>query len=56
MGAASTALTFASGPLYGSLGASAFWVMAALCAAALPVAYGLRAPKPVPVQAVADNP
>lgn len=54
VGAASTALTFASGPLYGGLGASAFWVMAALCAAAVPVAYGLRAPKPVP--AVADNP
>ena len=55
VGAASTALTFASGPLFGWLGASAFWVMAALCAAAVPVAYGLRAPsKPVP--AVADNP
>lgn len=52
VGAASTALTFASGPLYGRLGASAFWVMAALCAAALPVAYGLRAPKPVPAPAV----
>ena len=48
VGAASTALTFASGPLYGSLGASAFWVMAALCAAAVPVAYGLRASKPAP--------
>ena len=46
VGTASTALTFASGPLYGGLGASAFWVMAALCAAALPVAYGLRAPAP----------
>lgn len=44
VGAASTALTLASGPLYGRLGASAFWVMAALCAAALPVAYGLRTP------------
>lgn len=42
LGAASTALTFASGPLYAWLGASAFWLMAALCAAALPVAYGLR--------------
>lgn len=41
VGAASTALTFASGPLYGRLGASAFWIMAALCAAALPVSYGL---------------
>jgi len=44
VGSASTALTFASGPLYGRLGAAAFWVMAALCAAALPIAYGLRVP------------
>lgn len=54
VGTASTALTFASGPLYGFLGASAFWVMAALSAAALPVAYGLRAPKPAPAPAPAD--
>lgn len=44
VGSASTALTLASGPLYGRLGAAAFWVMAALCASALPIAYGLRAP------------
>ncbi len=44
VGSASTALTFASGPLYGRLGAAAFWVMAALCAMALPIAYGLRVP------------
>ena len=43
VGTASTALTFASGPLYGRFGGGAFWFMAALCAAALPVAYGLRA-------------
>jgi len=42
VGAASTALTFASGPLYGRLGASAFWVMAALCTVALPISWGLR--------------
>ncbi len=51
VGAASTALTFASGPLYGRLGASAFWVMAALCAAALPISWGLRGsstPAPAP--------
>ena len=42
MGATTTALTFAAGPLYGALGAGAFWAMAALCAAALPVAFGLR--------------
>ncbi len=54
VGAASTALTFASGPLYGRLGAAAFWVMAALCAAALPIAYGLRAsPDPVPARSAA---
>ena len=47
VGAASTALTFASGPLYGRLGARAFWVLAALCAGALPIAYGLRAATPV---------
>lgn len=56
VGAASTALTLASGPLYGWLGASAFWVMAALCAAALPVAYGLRTPIPETVPAAAGNP
>jgi PPP family 3-phenylpropionic acid transporter len=56
VGTASTALTFASGPLYGRLGAAAFWIMAALCAAALPVAYGLRAPlSPVAAPAVARN-
>lgn len=44
VGAASTALTFASGPLYGQFGANAFWVMAALCAVAAPVAFGLRTP------------
>jgi len=41
VGAATTVLTFASGPLYGRLGAGAFWVMAGLCATALPIAYGL---------------
>ena len=35
---ASAALTLASGALYGSAGAGAFWVMQGLCAAALPVA------------------
>lgn len=35
--AASAALTLASGALYGRFGPSAFWAMAALCAAALPV-------------------
>ncbi len=49
VGVATTALTFACGPLYGRLGAAAFWVMAALCAAALPLAFGLRpTPRPPP--------
>ena len=38
IGAASAALTLASGALYGAAGAGAFWVMAGLCAAALPIA------------------
>ena len=42
VGAASALLTLASGSLYGSLGAQAFWFMAALCAAALPLAFRLR--------------
>jgi PPP family 3-phenylpropionic acid transporter len=56
VGAASTALTFASGPLYSRLGASAFWVMAALCAAALPISYGLRgSPDPLPARGAAGG-
>jgi len=37
-------LTLASGPLYAHFGAQGFWPMAALCAAALPVAQALREP------------
>jgi MFS family permease len=37
-------LTLASGPLYAHFGARGFWPMAALCAAALPVARALREP------------
>lgn len=45
VGAASAALTLASGPLYARFGASAFWAMAALCAAAVPIGARLaRAP------------
>ena len=44
VGATTTALTFASGPLYGHFGAAAFWTMAALCAAALVVAARTPAP------------
>ncbi len=42
IGAATALLTLASGPLYARLGAQGFWVMAALCALALPVASTLR--------------
>lgn len=45
LGATSAAVTLASGPLYDRLGPAAFWAMAALCAAAVPLARGLRAPK-----------
>ncbi|AWN46756.1 MFS transporter [Methylobacterium terrae] len=41
LGLASAILTAAGGLLYGALGAGAFWIMAALCAAGLPVAAGL---------------
>jgi PPP family 3-phenylpropionic acid transporter len=42
IGGASALVMFSSGALYGRLGAGAFWVMAALCAAALPFAWKLR--------------
>jgi PPP family 3-phenylpropionic acid transporter len=38
IGAASAALTLASGGLYGAVGADGFWVMAGLCVIALPIA------------------
>src|SRR6202045_1488252 len=44
IGAPATLLTLASGPLYAHFGAHGFWVMAALCAAALPLARTLREP------------
>jgi PPP family 3-phenylpropionic acid transporter len=47
--AAATALvTLASGPLYARLGAQGFWLMGALCAAALPLALSLREPSDAP--------
>jgi PPP family 3-phenylpropionic acid transporter len=48
VGASATLLTLASGPLYARFGAHGFWVMAALCAAALPVARMLREPSAEP--------
>jgi MFS transporter, PPP family, 3-phenylpropionic acid transporter len=42
VGATSAGVTLAAGPLYGHLGAAAFWAMAAMCALALPVAKGIH--------------
>jgi MFS family permease len=42
-GLAMGTLTLLSGPLYERFGGGGFWAMAGLCAAALPVALGLRA-------------
>ncbi len=47
MGAAYAAITLASGSLYGRFGAGAFWLMAALCTCAVPIALTLRTPPPV---------
>ncbi len=44
IGAASALLTLVSGALYGRFGAEGFWVMAALCAIALPLTLKLREP------------
>ena len=46
VGAATALLTLASGPLYAGFGAGGFWIMAGLCAAAIPLARGLRQPTP----------
>jgi MFS transporter, PPP family, 3-phenylpropionic acid transporter len=42
VGAMTVIVTLVSGPLYGVLGPRAFWFMALLCAAALPVAFAMR--------------
>ena len=42
VGASTMLLTLGSGWLYVGLGGQAFWAMAALCAAALPLSWGLR--------------
>ncbi|MGH1588033.1 MFS transporter [Methylobacterium phyllosphaerae] len=42
LGVASAVLTATGGLLFAALGAGAFWVMAGLCAAALPLTVGLR--------------
>ncbi len=52
-GGASALLTLASGKLYALFGAHAFWAMAALCLAALPVAWNLRRSGAEPARASA---
>src|SRR5580693_5405044 len=53
VGTMTAIMTLVSGPLYGALGARAFWVMALLCVAALPIAFAMRGisnasgPKPI---------
>jgi MFS transporter, PPP family, 3-phenylpropionic acid transporter len=42
VGTMTAIMTLVSGPLYGTLGPRAFWVMALLCAAALPIAFAMR--------------
>jgi MFS transporter, PPP family, 3-phenylpropionic acid transporter len=42
VGTMTAIMTLVSGPLYGGLGLRAFWVMALLCAAALPIAFAMR--------------
>jgi PPP family 3-phenylpropionic acid transporter len=42
VGTMTAILTLVSGPLYGALGPRAFWFMALLCAAALPIAFAMR--------------
>ena len=44
VGAAVALLTLASGLLYQHLGGLAFWIMGALCLAAIPAAMNLRMP------------
>jgi PPP family 3-phenylpropionic acid transporter len=44
IGAAAALLTLVSGALYARVGAQGFWVMAALCALALPLTWTLRPP------------
>jgi PPP family 3-phenylpropionic acid transporter len=54
-GAASEAMTFASGYLYGWLGMQAFWAMGALCALSLPFVRGIGSSEKRPHSSVAEN-
>jgi MFS transporter, PPP family, 3-phenylpropionic acid transporter len=46
VGGAVTLMTFVSGPLYARFGAGGFWVMAALCATAIPICATISLPGP----------
>ena len=41
VGMMTAVMTLVSGPLYGAFGPHAFWFMALLCAAALPIAFAM---------------
>ena len=56
LGITGAAVTLASGPLYGRLGARAFWAMALLCAIALPLAWRLRVSGPSAASRTAEAP
>jgi PPP family 3-phenylpropionic acid transporter len=53
VGTMTAVMTLVSGPLYGAFGPRAFWVMALLCAAALPIAFAMRG---IPINASESNP
>jgi len=53
VGTMTAIMTLVSGPLYGALGPRAFWVMALLCAAALPIAFAMRG---IPIDASRSSP
>jgi PPP family 3-phenylpropionic acid transporter len=53
VGTMTAIMTLVSGPLYGALGPRAFWVMALLCAAALPIAFAMRR---IPINASGSKP
>lgn len=55
VGAVYAVLTLASGALYANFGAGGFWAMAGLCAAAVPVAVGLRLTGPSPRMALTSS-
>jgi MFS family permease len=53
VGTMTAIVTLVSGPLYGAFGPRAFWVMALLCAAALPLAFAMRG---ISINAPGSNP